>query len=121
VQVAEKKGVEKKDNANISHDIRVYGEVICGLSWVAAQSAGNGWVVYADESYLSFFPPLASIFSLPLHLRGLRPAWIPRKSLSNSLCLDTSKPVHLLRFHRNSSSKSNFTSGPLNKRNTIRV
>lgn len=101
------------------------GSNVCGGNGGYGGTIGaGGTVVYANESlfFPSFFLPCLSIFLLlhqPLTMRC--PARIPCKSLSHLLCLDTSKSVHLLRFHRNLSSNPNFTSSPLNERDTVRV
>ena len=97
--------------------------------WViggGTNSAGTGGAVVYANGFL-FFPSFPSLLfqSSPFLHQSLGilpcPTWIPGKSFSNSVCLDTSKPLHLLRFHRNLTSKSNFTSSPLDKRDTIRV
>ena len=99
--------------SNVCGDMRV----ICGNDDV------GGAVVYANEflSSPSFPSFLVQISLLHQSLSMRCPTRIPCKSLSNLLCLNSSKPLNLFRFHRNLSSNSNFTSSPLDKRDTIRV
>ena len=76
---------------------------------------GGGWYV-GDEIYFPSFLPLPHLFvfsSAATH--SCSPTWIPGKSLSHSLGLDTAKFLQLLRFRRDLGSKSNFTNRPLNE------